>query len=207
MIATKNHINKKILILDIDGVVIIGGERFSSRFSRQFNVPYSEVLKFFKNEFKGCVIGTADLKKVIRPYLKKWGWKKSLKSLLEYWFEGESIVNWELISYVRRLRDGGTRCYIATNQERYRSDFIKNIMKLDTMFDGMFFSWEMGVKKPKAKFYKQMIKRLKIDNPKSILFWDDEKENVNSARKLGIGAYIYRNYEQFRKKIDKIIAN
>lgn len=170
MIAAKNHINKKILILDIDGVVIIGGERFSSRFSRQFNVPYGEVLKFFKNEFRKCIIGTADLKKVIRPYLKKWGWKKSLKSLLKYWFEGESAVNWEIISYVKRLRDRGIKCYIATNQERYRSEFIKNIMKLNTMFDDMFFSWEMGVKKTETKYYKEMMKKLGIDNPKNILF-------------------------------------
>ena len=86
---------------------------------------------------------------------------------------------------------------------------INNNVKTTGLFEmySSFLSWEMGVKKTETKYYKEMMKRLKIDNPKRILFWDNEKENVNKARELGIRAYIYGNYEQFREKTNKIMAS
>jgi len=38
----------------------------------------------FKNEFQPCLVGEADLKEQINPYLEKWGWKKSVDDFLEH---------------------------------------------------------------------------------------------------------------------------
>ncbi|MFH2021790.1 MAG: hypothetical protein ABIJ33_00705, partial [Patescibacteria group bacterium] len=66
----------KAIIFDTDGMVVITN-MFSVKFCEEYQVSYEVVLPFFKNEFQPCLIGEADLKEQIKPYLEKWGWKKS----------------------------------------------------------------------------------------------------------------------------------
>lgn len=67
----------KHLLFDLDGVVNLT-EVFSQQYCREFNVPYEKNLPFFQNDFKPCLVGQADLKKVVKPWLVKWGWQKML---------------------------------------------------------------------------------------------------------------------------------
>ena len=116
----------KIFLFDADGVVIIPSERFSDRFSREFNVDYEEKIPpFFENDFEPCLTGRADLKEIIKPYLKRWGWKKSVDELLEYWFENENHIDERVIEVIKKLRAIGIKCYLATNQEKYRTQYLR----------------------------------------------------------------------------------
>ncbi len=76
----------KIVVFDVDGIVIRREMYFSQRFSREFGVPIEEILPFFENEFQLCLTGKADLKKEISKYFGRWGWKKSIDELFSYWF-------------------------------------------------------------------------------------------------------------------------
>ena len=56
----------KTILFDVDGVVIPKKRRFSTNFSREFNVPIEKLSQFFENEFQLCLVGKADLKKEIK---------------------------------------------------------------------------------------------------------------------------------------------
>ena len=88
-------------------------------------------------------------------------------------------------------------------------------------FDGMLASYVLGAVKPTTAFFAAAYNRLchpagissgvGTDSPEveeakpylipkdQIFFWDDDPENVSSARSFGLRAEVYENLEQFKR--------
>ncbi|MBS3146755.1 HAD family phosphatase [Candidatus Woesearchaeota archaeon] len=64
-------------------------------------------------------------------------------------------------------------------------------------------SCKLGYMKPYAPTYLELI-RLANVQPNEILFIDDKKVNVDGARKLGIKAIQYKNFENLEKDLKKL---
>jgi HAD superfamily hydrolase (TIGR01509 family) len=69
-------------------------------------------------------------------------------------------------------------------------------MNFENLFDGIFCSAEMGLKKPEKEYYESIINTLGVD-PSNIIYYDDALENIESARSLGIDARLYTDRESF----------
>lgn len=194
----------KAIIFDSDGMTNCA-EKFSVRFSRDFNIPYEQILPFFLNEFKGCLVGKADLKDVIKPYLIKWNWQKSVDELLNYWFSGEVNVDTRVMEVIGMLKQKSIKCYLATNQEKYRTDYMVEQMNYKKIFDAIFSSAEIGYKKPQPEFFQVVLE--KIGNPpkNEIMFWDDDQENVDGAKAFGLQSYLYTGFDSFQKIISPLV--
>lgn len=145
-------------------------------------------------------MGKADLKEELKPLLKDWKWEKSVDELLDYWFEGENYVDKKIIGAIRRLRQKGIKCILATNQEKYRFDYMKNRMGLGNVFDNIYCSAEIGLKKPDEEYLKYINDDLKLKK-EEIMFWDDRESYANAARSFGWQSYVYKNFEDFKKII------
>lgn len=52
-------------------------------------------------------------------------------------------------------------------------------------FEKVYFSFEMGMRKPDSAIYQRVLDEQKLD-PATVLFVDDKKENTDAAAKLGI---------------------
>lgn len=65
----------------------------------------------------------------------------------------------------------------------------------------VFFSYSSGFTKEETGFYEDVMNVLNL-KADEIMFWDDEKENVQAAKKAGIDAYFYNNYEEFLQIIE-----
>lgn len=190
----------KAVLIDSDGVLMIGG-MFSEHLAYDYGLPIEVLKPFFKNEFQDCLIGHADLKQAIQPYLPSLEWKGSADELLNYWFKSEHKMDDRLLRNIQQLRDAGIKCYLATNQEKYRSDYIRTEMGLEKMMDGIFSSAEMGYKKPQAEFFQFILNELHPIQPHEIGYWDDSQENVDAAKALGIQAYLYTSFDTFEEQI------
>lgn len=73
-------------------------------------------------------------------------------------------------------------------------------MYFENLFDGIFCSAEMGLKKPEKAYYQSIINTLGVD-PSEIIYYDDALENIESARSLGIRAVHYRSIDDFSHNI------
>src|SRR3972149_7451745 len=111
----------KAVLFDVDGVVLLPREKyFSERLADDYGVSPALVLPLFKNEFKDCLLGKADLKDILKKkYLKRWGWKGSIDELLHFWWKGEKAINKSVLSQIKRLRQKGIQCYLASDPEKY----------------------------------------------------------------------------------------
>jgi len=62
------------------------------------------------------------------------------------------------------------------------------------LFDKLFYSCEMGMRKPDEDIYLEVLKGMGAA-PHEAVFYDDKQENIDTAERLGIrGVLVERNY-------------
>ncbi len=176
-------------MFDADGVVILS-QMFSYKYAKEFSINTAELDDFFKTDFQDCLVGKADLKITIKPWLEKWNWSKSVDEFLDYWFRAEHNINADLIENIREFRGNEIKCVLATNQEKYRLEYMKKEMDFESVFDKIYSSNLIGFKKPDVRYYRYIIDDLN-ENPGDIIFYDDRLENIETAKLLGINSYLY----------------
>ena len=197
----------KIVIFDAIGL-LTNQEALSKSLAREHGISLEKSLPFFEGgPLRECVAGKADIKEVIAPFLKEWGWNGGVEALLKYWFERDHKLNTELISYIKSLRnDKEIMCVLATNNEKYRFAYMLDKMSFAEIFDKTYCSAHLGHKKPNKEFYQKIFKDLGKIKKEEILFWDDKLENVKGAKDFGIHAELYTSFEIFKEKMEKYLA-
>ena len=191
------------LIFDADGVVVIG-ERAGDVFARDHGITRAMTRPFFQGEFLECLIGKADLKQVLPPHLAAWGWTGTVDEYLDVWFTFERSVDENLLSEIDALRASGTPCYLATNQERHRTAYLRDQMELGSRFDGIFSSAAIGHRKPQHQFFAHITSTLGPSVPSDLIFFDDVPANVEGARAAGWQAHLYSNLQTLQTALEAL---
>jgi putative hydrolase of the HAD superfamily len=190
----------EILLLDADGVVLKKyKEYFSETFIREQKVAPEGIRVFFKEKFKLCQTGKLDLKEELGPVLLAAGWDKGADAFLEYWFSEDVQIDEEVLDYVQDLRARGVQCFLTTDQEKYRKGYIQQL--LDGQFDGYFISCDLGFQKSQPEFFQKALEQLGVA-PGDVAYWDDDQQNVDTARSCGIDAHFYTSLEDLKNAAD-----
>lgn len=192
----------KTILFDVDGVLVTG-EPWSKSLAQTHGITQEMLTPFFRGPFLACLVGKADLKEELVPYLTKWGWSQSPTAFLDYWFHQESLINEQLIQVVQHLRQGGIKCYIATQQERYRTEYLLHEMGFEHLFDGMFSSVNTGYMKNEQAFFETILNELAGISADEVLFWDDTLKNVETAQHVGMQAEVYHDFADFVCQMQK----
>lgn len=195
----------KAALFDVDGV-LVNGEPFSRHLARDYGVSTEKTAAFFKGRFLECLIGRADLKEELLQHLHQWGWQSSVDTFVDYWFRCEHNINGPLVHTVQQLRQQGVRCYLATNQEKYRTAYILKQMGQAENFDGMFSSAYVGFMKHEPAFFKHVLNKLDGIEAEAIIFWDDSLANIAVAREAGLRAELYRDFADFEEKMRRYLG-
>lgn len=184
----------RLVLFDLDGVLLTPAENFSRAYARQLSLNPGTFTSFFRGDFEKALVGRADLKVLIKKHSDIWHWSDEPEKLLDLWFTAEHVVNKPAFKLVKELRRSGTLCFIASNQERYRATYIANQI-FPNQFDGMFFSSDIGYKKPDIKFFQKVISNLQNNYPgvqtADMAFVDDSSENIDSAKLAGMHGHVY----------------
>ena len=192
----------KVVIFDADGVLVHSDRKFSMLLSKDYGIPIEKTLPFFTGTFQDCLIGKADLKEAITPYLNEWGWHEGVDAFLDYWFKAEHIIDEELIKYIQELRQRGIVCVLATNNEKYRFQHMLEEMGLaNNVFDKTYSSAHLGHKKPDHEFFGKIVKDLGDIKKEEIVLWDDDMKNIKGAESFGIKAELYTSLKDFKQKM------
>lgn len=189
----------KTILFDLDGVLTLPEESFSVFYTSAKGYDITPFTHFFQSEWTDFVTGQKDLLQHIEDNPSFWKWDQPPRQLLDYWFEKEDVKNHELLEMVRTVRSNGTKCFIATEQEKYRTQYVRDRMFKDE-FDGIYSTSEIGFRKNDIRFYQAIIEALhtKADD---LIFFDDSESKVSTALSLGINAYLYRNIDDVRRVI------
>lgn len=157
---------------------------------------------FFQTEWEDFVTGKKDLKQHIEENSELWRWDKAPEELLKYWFDSQNAKNEPLLEIIQEARLKGVRCYIATQQEKYRTGYIRREM-FDSEVDGVFSTAEIGFKKDNPIFFQAILDSLGA-SPENVLFFDDSQTKLGAAKTLGIQTYLYSDVDQAKAIIDRL---
>ena len=96
---------------------------------------------------------------------------------------------------LRKLRSAGYKLYLLSNTNQMHIEFYTEYMHrqfgrnlLTELFDRVFYSHEIGFRKPTRESYEYVLKSENL-NPTETLFIDDLEHNVIGARQTGMSAY------------------
>lgn len=93
---------------------------------------------------------------------------------------------------------------IATNHLSFARNFIGESFDVNYL-DDLIISAEIHKIKPNVDFYKYLLDKYKI-NPKELLFIDDNKENIDSAKNIGISTIKVEKNTDIIQEIDLILS-
>ncbi len=100
-------------------------------------------------------------------------------------------VHSEVLSVVARLRESGTSCYLASNQQSHRARYMSETLVYRDLFDRQFYSCYLGHAKPSRAYFEQVLAAIQLP-PDRVLFLDDQEDNVAGAGELGIHASVFQ---------------
>jgi len=184
---------------------VIHPNRFANYLAREHGLTRERTRDFFQGTFLECLLGRADLKTSIAPFLSSWGWPGTVEDYLHQWFTEEDAPDPQMVQAIATLRQRGLHCYLGTNQERYRIAYMQHRMGFGQLFDGIFASAMLGAMKPEMAFYTTITATLGVA-PDTILFWDDASGNVAAARACGWNAEQYTSFESFQRVTEQYVA-
>jgi putative hydrolase of the HAD superfamily len=192
-----------VILFDVDGVIL---KKRKTYFLKKMakNLKTTDVISFFRKDYPEIEIGEKSLEKVVGRYLDKVDWDISVKELLDYWFSYENEKVPGMLNIVKKLKDQGYKCYIASDHSRYRAHDLMENEGFKKYFDKAFWSGHIGYTKENPKFFDHVLNELEI-KPKKILFIDDKKTNVEVAESMGINTIRFTTKKEFFKKLSKYI--
>ncbi|MHA1756900.1 MAG: HAD family hydrolase [Promethearchaeota archaeon] len=208
MVETPNIVKNMLEILNTDlGTNMSKDDPFISKQRRKMSSG-----RITSREFLESL-----LDKYYYPYQKKDGSlppeKVNIDYYLELWFELYSRVTQlrpEMEEIIIRLHNAGYTVSLLSNTYdiHVKSNKLKGFFDL---FDHVFLSNELGMRKPEIEKYKYVLEQLDA-KPEECIFVDDKLINLVPARELGMIVIQFKNFELFRQYltvlgIEKIDSN
>ncbi|MDR2096065.1 MAG: HAD family phosphatase [Treponema sp.] len=110
---------------------------------------------------------------------------------------GWKQVNPKTLRLMKEVKAAGLKLGILSNMPWEFLEMARETMPLFELPDTGIFSCEVGLIKPEAAIYQKLIEALQC-KPEEIVFFDDIQVNVESARKQGIKAAVWKRPKKAR---------
>ncbi len=113
------------------------------------------------------------------------------------WLSFITGTDLQQLEYLQTLRDR-YRLFILSNTNPYigswacSPQFTPQGKPLDAFFDGLFFSYRMGLTKPDGRIFQQMLAQARM-LPEETLFVDDGPSNVAAGQAAGLHTLLAEN--------------
>jgi len=180
----------RVVLFDADGVIQnSSGDDLPTRIRRGLGFVPDPLEAFLQEVFdaeRPAIAGQAELVQVLEPVVSRWGAPGSAAALAAAWWRSVD-ADAAVLALVGKLRQQGIFCALASNQHRFRADYLRETFAYDQLFDRSFYSYALGCAKPDERYFRAILASLPFP-PTQILFIDDLEGNVAAARSVGITA-------------------
>lgn len=177
------------VLFDADGVLqILPGGWYAAM------EPYlgGRVQEFLHRTWKDeipTLAGDGDYLSMLATTLVEFGVSEPVEAVYrDVWQRIERVE--ESFAIVESLRRNGYGVHLGTNQEQHRGDHMRTELRYDEIFDISCYSYDLGVAKPDPAFFAEAARRIGAE-PSTILFIDDNAENIRGALTAGLEAIVW----------------
>ena len=190
----------EVVIFDLGGVVIDLDVRktldaFQQLIGDEFNIlEEAQLNQSFYIEYEKGHISCDEFRSHIRGLTTKtlrdeeidYAWNSMLQD-----------IPVDRLSWIAALKEHYRICVLSNINVLHIKGFNK-IFKEQTpydhpaeLFEKVFYSCDMGMRKPDENIYEQVLKDMGV-KPERAIFFDDKQENIDTAEKLGIKGFLVK---------------
>ena len=142
----------------------------------------------FFHDFETGAITAAEFRRALRSQLR---WASADSSIDRAWNELLLEIPPRTLHVLRSLRAQGYRLALLSNTNPIHIDDVRRRLgpfgygEFARCFERIFYSYEMGLRKPDPAIYTAVDRELGITSPAQALFIDDNAANIASAAAYG----------------------
>lgn len=184
----------KAVIFDCFGVLI--GKGFDNTYRKAGGEPNND-REFIENALRKANLGQIHDDQFHSSMANKLGlpledWKRAITSAEQ--------INDELLSYILELKKHYktavlSNANIGVLEKRIGKD------RLNAIFNNIVVSAEVGIVKPDPDIYMILCERLNV-KPSECIYVDDRQLFLESADKLGMRTYLYKDFNSCKQAIE-----
>jgi putative hydrolase of the HAD superfamily len=178
----------RAILFDADGVIQTADETFIPQL-KSLIAETEHADRFLAEVFaaeKPCMAGKKDFAEELERVLETWDVHIPIQQALAIWQLIHPVPG--ILHKISTIRQTGVPCYLATNQELHRANYMRVGLNYDSLFDGAFYSCDIGAVKPDESYFHKVLSLLAIP-AKELLFIDDKDMNVEAAQACGLNAF------------------
>lgn len=127
---------------------------------------------------------------------------KQEKDKPDFKFWDHFKLNSDLLEFLEQIKNKYS-LYVFTSGSVQNSPEVAE--KTTKLFKEVFSAKELGVDKKEQDAYKVLCEKVNI-NPEDCLFVDDSEANILAAGYSGMKTIHYKNFEDFKNQIEKILG-
>ena len=106
-----------------------------------------------------------------------------------------------MIAIVKDLQQQGYQTPMLSNIQQYQANVVRRFDYYD-LFDPVLLSYEIGYEKPQREAYTFLLEQLQL-SASEVIFIDDQIENINAAKALGIDAIHFISPRKLAEDLNK----
>ena len=191
----------KTIIFDWAGVLTVG--RYTRSILNILEKREGASLNKIYSQFDDLIVkmgmGDVSFQEFVNSVNNKFGIKIKESEMFDVF--GKAIIpNKEVIDIAKGLQARYNLILMSDNEETTVKILKKEHKEMLGLFKKLYFSYELGIKKPDPKFYKRVLEDSNL-NPSECVFIDDKEKNIESARKFGINGILFLNINQLKKEL------
>lgn len=110
----------------------------------------------------------------------------------------------KMIELIKTLKEKGYKVVVFSNFAKDAFEVLQQkYTELYGLFDDIILSSDLGDIKPCQSAYKKVAVRLGV-KPEQIYMIDDKVQNVEEAKKAGLGGFVFTKYDDLVKDFEKV---
>ncbi len=190
----------KTIIFDWGGVICYPiTKRLVAKVKEHFNADEKAIRKAYFKDLYEYEIGKLTDEGFWQRFCRELGIKVDEKVLMGIVKEVEQLDK-KVYDLIRQLEK--TKRYklvLLSNNIPVMVDYIKKKFDL-SVFDHLFFSNELGMRKPHIEIFEHVLKEINV-TAECTIFIDDKQENLNAAAELGIKTILFQDAAQLKNDL------
>ena len=130
---------------------------------------------------------------------EEWKLNKTPQELIDLLIAGYD-VDQRVVETVRKARANGYKTLICSNNFKAQIEGLQRKFGFLDDFDALALSYEIGASKPSEAIFQELIKKAGVP-AQTIVFADDNQENLSGAKNLGIATFLYEGFDKFIEQL------
>lgn len=160
------------------------------------NTEFTELIR----KFERGIYTPEVFRKKMKDYL---GIKASAQQFDDAWNALLFDIPSERIEIIEQVKENYRTLLLSNSNEIHYDLYVRDLQlrfgyqEFANLFHDAYFSFDLHLSKPDVEIYEFVINQNEL-NPKKTLFIDDNRENIEAAKKAGLQTYLLQKPERVR---------